>query len=184
MKNSDTWVVKDSVLHTVEVNKVNWSELNWNINSVSAASCFQTIGFLFVQEELSIIDCSSFPLQQILLDVCVVSAWLQWMCKRSSMKSLLTVFCLRNGVTFACCQLWPRFDLLFWPVHFCNYHRFLEMLFLNNGFRKNHKRNAAYLNPFRAGGPIQFVLKPRLQTCKTQLFHFTRVHIDISFHFS
>lgn len=74
MKNSDTWVIKDSILHTVEVNKVNWSELNWNINSVSAASCFQTIGFLFMQEELWMIDCNSFALQQILLDVPVVSA--------------------------------------------------------------------------------------------------------------
>lgn len=71
--NSDIWVIKDSVLCTVEVKKVNWSELNWNINSVSAASCFQTIGFLFMQEELWMIDCSSFPLQQILLDVPVVS---------------------------------------------------------------------------------------------------------------
>lgn len=52
MKNSDTCMIKDSVLHTAEVNKVNWSELNWNINSVSAASCFQTVGFLFMQGDL------------------------------------------------------------------------------------------------------------------------------------
>lgn len=106
------------------------------------------------------------------------------MCKRSSMKSLLSVFWLGNAVIFARGQLWPWFDLLFWPVHFCHYHSFLEMLFLNNGFSKNCKRNAGYLNPFPSDGPFLFVLMPRLQAFKTQLFWLTRVYINISFHFS
>lgn len=50
--------------------------------------------------------------------------------------------------------------------------------------KKNLKRNAGCLSPCHSGSPFHFVLMLRLQTCKTQLFQFTRVHMNISFCFS
>lgn len=61
-RNVDTCVIKYNVLHTVEVYNASGSKLNSNINSVPVASYFQTIGFLSIQEELWMRDCSSFPL--------------------------------------------------------------------------------------------------------------------------
>lgn len=51
-------------------------------------------------------------------------------------------------LTENCSDLCLLPDLLFWPMHFCSYHSFPEMLFLNNGLRKKSQQKCWLSQPF------------------------------------